>query len=160
MMRTRSGLWSYRWLSLGGLGLCALLLLCELSARWQRPVVETITTGVSAPASITPPTPVHFTPQLPQRDMDIESAGDHIAAASIYLRNRQSAAALRAVTQARAATAHAIDHRKQQGKEFNVLQETLREIDAAEHFIRGGAINDARARLSSLNHRLDASLER
>jgi soluble cytochrome b562 len=102
---------------------------------------------------------VNFTPQLPQRDADIESAGDNLAAATVYLNNRQSAAALRAMTQARNATAHAIESRRKQGKRFDVLEEALREIDSAERYVQHGALNDARTRLASLNHRLDASLE-
>ncbi|HVF55900.1 MAG TPA: hypothetical protein VM934_07095 [Pyrinomonadaceae bacterium] len=146
-------------LGLGALGLCALLLLAGLSPRWHKPVVETITT-VGTRQTNAQPAAVHFTPQLPRRDVDVEAAGDHIAAAAMYLKSRQSAAALRAMTQARAATTHAIDRRRQQGKQFDVLQETLKEIDSAEHSVQRGALGDARVRLISLNGRLDDSLER
>jgi hypothetical protein len=151
--------WSHRWYVTGALGLCALLLLFGLRARQRTPVVETITTKEGAQTRATPGPAVHFTPQLPQRDADLEVAGDHIAAATVYLKNRQSAAALRAMTQARSATAHAIDRRKQQGKRFDVLEETLREIDSAERYVQHGALSDARARLISLNNKLDDSLE-
>jgi hypothetical protein len=148
-----------RWFLAGALVLCLLLLLFGLPAGWRRPVIETITTREGSQAHPAPAPAVHFTPQLPQRDADIESAGDNLAAATVYLKNRQSAAALRAMTQARNATAHAIDRRRQQGKRFDVLEEALREIDSAERFVQHGALGDARARLASLNHRLDASLE-
>lgn len=157
---TRMGqLWSHRWPVLGALSLCALLLFFALSSRWRTPVVETVTTEESPQTRATPGPARQFTPQLPQRDADIEAAGDHIAAATVYLKNRQSAAALRAMTQARSATAHAIDRRRQQGKRFDVLEETLREIDSAERYVQHGALTDARTRLISLNKKLDDSLE-
>jgi hypothetical protein len=150
---------SHRPLLLGLLGSCALLLFFGLSSRWHTPVVETITTEESPQARATPGPALQFTPQLPQRDADIEAAGDHIAAATVYLKNRQSAAALRAMTQARSATAHAIERRRQQGKRFDVLEETLKEIDSAERYVQRGALTDARTRLISLNKKLDDSLE-
>ncbi len=157
---TRIGqLRSHRLLLLGALGVCALLLFFGLSSKWHTPVVETITTEESPQTRATPGPALQFTPQLPQRDADIEAAGDHIAAATVYLKNRQSAAALRAMTQARSATAHAIDRRRQQGKQFDVLEEALREIDSAEHYVQHGAFGDARTRLISLNKKLDDSLE-
>ena len=152
-------LWSRRFYLLGALGLLTLFLLFALPARRRTPVVETITTEEGSQQRAVPRPAVHFTPQLPQRDADIEAAGDHIAAATVFLKNRQSAAALRAMTQARSATAHAIDRRRQQGKRFDVLEETLREIDSAERYVQHGALGDARARLISLNNRLDDSLE-
>ncbi|MDT4898122.1 MAG: hypothetical protein QOH25_3199 [Acidobacteriota bacterium] len=159
MMALAGRLRSRRSIVLGALGLCTLFLFIGLSSSWHTPVVETITTEESPQTHATPGPAVHFTPQLPQRDADIEAAGDHLAAATVYLKNRQSAAALRAMTQARSATAHAIDLRRQQGKRFDVLEETLREIDSAERYVQHGALGDARARLISLNKRLDDSLE-
>ena len=159
IMAATAWLWSHRFYILGALGLCTLTLLLALHSRRRTPVVETITTEEGSQAHAVPRPAVHFPPQLPQRDSDIEAAGDHIAAATVFLKNRQSAAALRAMTQARSATAHAIDHRRQQGKRFDVLEEALREIDSAERYVQHGALSDARARLISLNHRLDDSLE-
>jgi soluble cytochrome b562 len=150
---------SPRFYILGALCCCTLILLFALHSRRRTPVVETITTEEASQTRIAPRPAVQFTPQLPQRDADIEAAGDHIAAATVFLKNRQSAAALRAMTQARSATAHAIDRRRQQGKGFDLLEETLREIDSAERYVQHGALSDARARLISLNNRLDDSLE-
>jgi hypothetical protein len=150
--------WSRRWYVVGALGLCSLAL-----GLWQgsnSPVVVTITTGETRSNFSPAASGVHFTPVLPQRDADIETAGDHIAAASMYLKSRQNAAAIRSMNQARASTAHAIDRRRQQGKQVESLQETLKEIDAAERSVRRGALGDARAHLASLNGRLDNSLER
>jgi hypothetical protein len=151
--------WSNRWYLAVALLLCSLLFWLAWPTRWRTHVVETITTREGSQARATPGPAVQFSPQLPQRDEDIESAGDHLAAATVYLKNRQSAAALHAMTQARSATAHAIDRRRQQGKRFEVLEEALREIDSAERYVQRGALTDARARLASLNNRLDASLE-
>jgi hypothetical protein len=149
----------HRWLLTGALGFCSLLFLFGRPAGWRTPVVETITTREGSQTHAAPGPAVNFTPQLPQRDADIETAGDNLAAATVYLKNRQSAAALRAMTQARNATAHAIDSRRKQGKRLDVLEEALREIDSAERYVQHGALGDARARLASLNRRLDASLE-
>ncbi len=146
----------HRWPALGALILCSLLLLLGLSTRPRTPVVETITTE-EAPQ--THAAPVQFTPQLPQRDADIEAAGDHLSAATVYLKNRQSTAALHAMTQARNVTARAIDRRRQQGQRFEVLEETLKGIDFAEHYIQRGALGDARAHLITLTRKLDDSLE-
>jgi hypothetical protein len=151
---------AHRWAALGALALCVLLFLLGWSSGWRTPVVETITTEEAQQPRTVPRSAVQFTPQLPQRDADIEAAGDHLAAATVYLKNRQSAAALRAITQARTAAAHAIDRRRQQGKQFDVLDETLRGIDSAERFIQRGAFGEARAHLIALNKRLDDSLER
>ena len=152
--------WSRRSFILVALGACALFLLLGLLPRPKTPIVETITTEEGAQPRTAPRPAVHFTPQLPQRDADIEAAGDHLAAATVYLRNRQGAAALRAMTQARSATAHAIERRRQEGKRFDLLEETLKGIDSAERSVQRGALNDARTRLISLNHKLDDSLER
>jgi hypothetical protein len=149
----------YRSAALVALGLGSLLLLLWLSTRRPTPVVETITTEEASQTRAAPRPAVQFTPQLPQRDPDIEAAGDHLAAATVYLKNRQSAAALRAMTQARTVTAHAIARRRQQGKRFDVLEETLRGIDSAERYVQRGALGDARAHLITLNQKLDDSLE-
>ena len=149
-----------RWVAVGALCLCAFLLLLGLTSSWHRPIVETITTEEVSHTHAQPGPAVQFTPQLPQRDADVEAAGDHLAAAAVYLKNRQSAQALRSITQARTATTHAIERRRQDGKRFDVLDETLRAIDSAERFIQRGALGEARAHLIAVNKRLDDSLER
>lgn len=142
-------------------GLCVLLLLLMLAPDLnKRPFIETATTQGTARPNPTPGPAVQFTPQLPQRDADIEAAGDHIAAATAYLKNRQGAAALRAMTQARTAASRAIEVRRQQGKPVDALEETLKGLDSAERSVQRGALNDARTRLITLNKKLDDSLER
>jgi hypothetical protein len=149
----------HRWLLLAAPGLCTLVILLGLSSKQHPPVIETITTEGSPQAKATPRATVNAMPQLPQRDVDVEVAGDHIAAAAAYLKNRQSAAALRALTQAGTVTSHAIERRKQTGKRFDMLEETLREIDSVERSVQHGALGEARTHLISLNKKLDDSLE-
>src|SRR3954465_12520605 len=84
---------------------CVLLVYAALRVRRAGPVVETVTTAARTPAAVPTPSPVYFTPQLPQRDAEVELAGDRIAEVEVYLRKRQSAAALAALTRARRATA-------------------------------------------------------
>ncbi|HEY0379093.1 MAG TPA: hypothetical protein VGC87_19410 [Pyrinomonadaceae bacterium] len=164
--RERIANWSREvWLRrphlLVALCLCALLLLVIFAPDLRKsPVIETATTRASARASATPGPAVQFTPRLPQRDADVEAAGDHIAAATAYLKGRQGAAALRAMAQARAAAARAIERRRQQGKSVDVLEDTLKGIDSAQHAVERGALTDARAHLIALNKSLDDSLER
>src|SRR2546423_14511455 len=57
--------------------------------RRSAPVVETVTTGARAVAPA--PTPVIYAPQLPERDAEVEQAGDRIAEVEVYLKKRQSA---------------------------------------------------------------------
>ena len=152
-------LWLRRPHVIAVLGLSVLLLLViVIPDLRKKPVIETATTQGIARAAAMPGPAVQFTPQLPERDADVEAAGDHIAAATAYLKNRQSAAALRALAQARSAASHAIEARRQQGKRVDVFEETLKGLDAAEHFVQRGALNDARTRLIALNKKLDDSL--
>jgi hypothetical protein len=153
--------WRHRPHLLVMLCLCALLLLIIFAPDLRKPpVIETTTTRADARSSATPGPAVQFTPRLPERDADVEAAGDHIAAATAYLKNKQGAAALRAMAQARAAAARAIERRRQQGKRVDVLEEALKGIDSAQHAVEHGALTDARTRLIALNKSLDDSLER
>ncbi|HKQ53459.1 MAG TPA: hypothetical protein VJT74_13875 [Pyrinomonadaceae bacterium] len=152
-------LWLGRPYVLVALGLCALVLLVIFAPDInKKPIIETATTQATERPNPTPGPAVQFTPQLPQRDADVEAAGDHIAAATAYLKNRQGAAALRAMTQARSAASRAIEVRRRQGKRVDVLEETLKGLDSAERSVQHGALNDARTRLIALNKKLDDSL--
>ena len=153
-------IWLRRPYIFGALGICAILLLVIFAPDLRKPVIETATTKGTARASTMPGPAVQFTPQLPRRDADVEAAGDHIAAATAYLKNRQGAAALRAMTQARTAASRAIERRREQGERVDVLEEALKGLDSAERFVQRGALTDARTRLIALNKKLDDSLER
>jgi hypothetical protein len=141
------------------LGVGLLLLLagaCYLLARVRRPahVVETVTTGArAAPAAAS--TPVYFAPQLPARDAELEQAGDRIAEAEVYLKKRQGAAALSALTRARHAAARALESRQRVGARRDALAAALRELDTVEHAIERGAYEDARRQLVALDKSLD-----
>jgi hypothetical protein len=145
------------WLSttvyaLGGVA-CLLLVVWGVGLRRSAPVVETVTTGArtAAPA----PTPVFFTPQLPARDAEVEQAGDRIAEVEVYLKKRQSVAALAALTRARRATARALETRQRKGSHGEALATTLRELDSVQHAIERGAYEDAHRQLVALDKNLD-----
>ena len=138
------------WALLGGA--CLLLLGWFAYVRRPAPVVETVTTVARvAPA----PTPVYFSPQLPARDEDVEQAGDRIAEAEVYLKKRQSAAALAALTRARHATARALEARRQKGSRGDELAATLKELDSVQRAIERGQLDDAHRQLVALDKNLD-----
>ena len=136
------------------IGACSLLVWAAATTRRTTPVVETVTTG-SRP-SVTPgPTPVYFEPRLPARDADVEMAGDRIAEVEVYLKKKQSAAALAALGRARHATARALEVRQHKGARGDVLLATLKELDAVQHAIERGAFDDAHRQLVALDKSLD-----
>jgi hypothetical protein len=143
----------------GALAICAVAFACALLAaglvyvRRPAPVVETVTTGVRPPAPAPPP--VYFAPQLPARDADVEQAGDRIAEAEVYLKKRQSAAALNALTHARRAASRALEARQRKGARPDALASALRELDAAQRSIERGAYEDAHRQLIALDKNLD-----
>ncbi|HEX8720471.1 MAG TPA: hypothetical protein VF736_07570, partial [Pyrinomonadaceae bacterium] len=102
------------------------------------------------------PTPVYFAPRLPERDAELEQAGDRIAEVEVYLRKRQGAAALAALGRARRATARALEARQRKGARRDALAAALRELDAVERAIERGAYEDARRQLAALDRSLDA----
>ncbi|MDT5267818.1 MAG: hypothetical protein QOH49_4 [Acidobacteriota bacterium] len=142
------------------LGVGVLLLLVTagyLFIRMRRPehVVETVTTGARAATAASAPTPVYFAPQLPARDAELEQAGDHIAEAEVYLKKRQGAAALAALTRARRAAARALESRQRAGTRRDALAAALHELDSVERTIERGAYEDARRQLIALDKSLD-----
>ena len=144
-------------LLLGGALLCAALLLIAY-ARRSLPIVETVTTDINRQTTTMPKSlPVNPNPPLLPRDVDLETAGDRIAAATIYLDRRQKAAALRALGEARTAARHAADRRAQRRDASNkLLMATLRELEASEISIEHGSFHDAKAKLMTLNRQLDS----
>jgi hypothetical protein len=142
------------------LGLC-LLLASALGAylfvhvRRAAPVVETVTTVARTAQAVVVPTPVYFAPQLPARDAELEQAGDRIAEVEVYLKKRQSAAALAALGRARRATARALEARQPKGTRRDTLAAALRELDTVERAIERGAYEDARRQLVALDKSLD-----
>src|ERR1051325_417808 len=136
--------------------LCLALITLELSCSQKR-VEETVTVDAGRSSSLAVNAqPVAIEPQLPARDPDVEQAGDHIAGAVMHLKKRQGAAALNALAQSKAAINRALhnDERDEEGRE--ALRSTLKGIEAAEHTIQRGALNDAATQLVALNRKVDA----
>jgi hypothetical protein len=134
---------------------CALLVYAAVRARRASPVVETVTTPARPGTALPTPSPVYFTPQLPQRDADVELAGDRIAEVEVYLKKRQSAAALSALTRARRATARALEARQHRGAHTDALLSTLKGLDSVQRAIERGAFDDAHRQLVTLDRGLD-----
>jgi hypothetical protein len=134
------------------LALAASLLSCS-----QKRVEETVTVDAGRSSSvISNAQPVAISPQLPVRDADLEQAGDRIAEAIMHLKKRQSAAALTALAQSRAAINRALrsDGRDEDGRE--ALRSTLKGIETAERAIQHGALADATQQLVALNRKVDS----
>lgn len=142
------------WYALLGLA-CALLVYAAVTARRAAPVVETVTTVARPAAAVPTPSPVYFTPKLPQRDEEVELAGDRIAEVEVYLKKRQSAAALAALTRARRATARALEARQHKGAHADALLSTLKGLDSVQRAIERGAYDDAHRQLVTLDRNLD-----
>src|SRR5205085_4255224 len=130
------------------------LLVYAAAVRRSAPVVETVTTG-GARAVAPAPTPVIYAPQLPERDAEVEQAGDRIAEVEVYLKKRQSAAALAALTRARHATARALEARQRKGSRGDELASALKGLDAVQRAIERGAFDDAHRQLVALDESLD-----
>src|SRR5205085_2244892 len=128
------------------------LLVYAAAVRRSAPVVETVTTGGGR---IVAPTPVIYAPQLPPRDAEVEQAGDRIAEVEVYLKKRQSAAALAALTRARHATARALEARQRRGSRGDELASALKGLDAVQRAIERGAVDDAHRQLVALHESLD-----
>jgi hypothetical protein len=134
---------------------CALLVYAAVRVRRDAPVLETVTTAPRAPAAVPTPSPAYFTPKLPQRDAEVEIAGDRIAEVEVYLKKRQSANALAALTRARHATARALEVRQHKGAHADTLLSTLKGLDSVQHAIERGAFEDAHRQLITLDRSLD-----
>lgn len=145
-----------RHYALVGAACLSAALLLVVAIRRSAPVVETVTTDINRqPAVAAKSLPVNANLQLPPHDVDLEAAGDKIAAATIYLDRRQKAAALRALAEARTAARHAADRRVQRRDASNKLLAALKELEASEFAVEHGSFPAAKARLVSLNQQLD-----
>ena len=145
----RSAVW-YALMTAG----CALLVWAAASMRPSAPEVEIVTTGArpATPAA----TPFFIEkPELPPRDAEVEQAGDRIAEVEVYLKKRQSAQALAALTRARHATARALEARRRKGSPGDVLLSTLKELDSVQRAIERGQFDDAHRQLVALDKNLD-----
>ena len=135
----RSAVW-YALMTAG----CALLVWAAASMRPSAPEVEIVTTGArpATPAA----TPFFIEkPELPPRDAEVE----------VYLKKRQSTAALAALVRARRATARALEARRQKGSRGDELAATLKELDSVQRAIERGQFDDAHRQLVALDKNLD-----
>jgi len=144
------------WYALFVASFCFALLAAQSSCS-QRRVEETVTVDAGRLSSLVANAqPVAVAPQLPNRDPDIEQAGDHIAEAITHLKRRQSAAALTALAKAESALGRALRAESRDENEREALRETLKGLEAAERSIQRGALTEAAPQLVALNRKVDA----
>jgi len=135
--------------------LCAVLaMMVFFSARRLKPLEETITVDSSRTRPV-PESPMPFPSELPIADRDIETAGDRVAAAVIYLRHRQSEPALKALEQAAAATQRALERKPDKSSIRDELLATNQQIETAKDLIRSGKIGTATTALKEVDQRLE-----
>src|SRR5438045_1422970 len=98
MPRALHSHFSSRWLTAlyYALSLCVMISVMIFASSRSKPVEETITID-SNRAKPLPEASIPIPSELPVADPDIETAGDDLAAAVIYLRRRQNQPALNAL---------------------------------------------------------------
>ena len=135
--------------------LCVVLaLMIAASALRSKPVEVTITVD-SDRAKPQPIAPVPLATELPVADRDIETVGDRLAAAVIYLQRRQNDPALNALEQARAATDRALTRKPAESRAREQLLATGREIETVKELIRKGKLSSATKELKDANQQLE-----
>lgn len=137
----------------------ALFLVLSFSSCTTRPVEETVTTDASRSSALPPDAePVARAPNLPERDENIEAAGDRIAEAITYLNTRgrdRREKALNALNQAEVVMNRALRARQRSPQVHSALRAALRDLDAAERSIQRGTTDAAAKQLAILNKSLD-----
>jgi hypothetical protein len=133
---------------------CVVGLMVVASTLRPKPVDETVTVD-SSQAKISLSAPTVDSRQLPVVDPDIETAGDRIAAAVIYLKRRQSEPALNALQQAQIAANQAVTRKPEGSKIKNELQATNQEIETVKELIRKGRLGYATRELKDVDQRLE-----
>lgn len=128
-----------------------------LLSFWRAPnrVDETVAIDSSRHVVTPTGTPVAITRELPLQERDVEVVGDRIAETSLYLKKRQTAAALKALRQAEMATNHALAARMHNGGGDKELVTTLSELEAAERAVQHGGLDDAIRQLNAIERKLD-----
>ncbi|PWT92334.1 MAG: hypothetical protein C5B55_06615 [Blastocatellia bacterium] len=138
------------------LSLCAVIVLMDVFSSWRtRPLEETITVDANRtkPVAIAP---IQTPTELPTADRDIETAGDRIAAAVIYLKRKQNEPALNALEQASAATQRALARNPDKGVIREQLQATNQQLETVKDLIRSGRIGTATIALKEVDQKLEA----
>lgn len=134
---------------------CVIVLMIIFSSLRSKPVEETITVDQNR-AKPLPIVPVPIISGLPVADRDIETAGDRVAAAVIYLKRRQNEPALNALEQAKAATDRALRRKPEESKVRDQLLATNREIETVKELIRMGKVGNATRELKDVNQQLES----
>lgn len=139
-------------------GACSYLLLLILlsTSCAPRPAEETVTVRSSRPPTVSPTVPRISTSPLPVRDPNIEKAGDLIAEANVHLHQRQSAAALHALSQAEAEIKGALYKTSQNGTTHDELLSIVGELETVRETIHRGMFDNAIRRLGNVNRKLDS----
>ncbi len=138
----------------------ALFLVLLFSASCAtHPVEETVTTDASRSSALPPGAePVAIAPDLPERDENIEAAGDRIAEAITYLNTRardRREKALSALNQAEVVMNRALRARQRSPQVHSALRAALKDLDAAQRAIQRGTTDAAAKQLAALNKSLD-----
>lgn len=134
---------------------CVIGLMVFASSLHPTPVEETITVESTQPKP-QPPAPTVNASELPPADPDIETAGDRVAAAYIYLKRRQSEPALNALQQAQLAANRAVVKKPDGSKIKDELVATNQEIERVKDLIRKGRMGYAAKELKQLDQTLDS----
>jgi hypothetical protein len=134
---------------------CVIGLMAFASSLHTTPVEETITVD-SNQTNPQPHAPVVNAGELPPADPDIETAGDKVAAAYIYLKRRQSEPALNALQQAQLAANRAVVKKPDGSKIKDELLATNQEIERVKELIRKGRIGYAARELKHVDQTLDS----
>jgi hypothetical protein len=145
-----------RWRSVGRFAAvaAAVLLLSSCSSRSSR---ETVTTELGRqPAIASDAKPVALSPRLPERDAEVEAAGDRVAAAITHVKHRRAAAALRALGEAQAGAKGAMSSPARGARDKEVLAAAVAGMQAAERAIQRGSWAEATVQLTAANKGLDS----
>jgi hypothetical protein len=128
-----------------------------LSSCSSRPSRETVTTELGRqPPVAADAKPVALSPRLPERDAEVEAAGDRVAAAITHVKHRRAAAALRALGEAQAGAKGALSSPARGARDKEVLAAAVAGMQAAEKAIQRGSWAEATAQLTAANKGLDS----
>jgi hypothetical protein len=128
-----------------------------LSSCTSRPSRVTVTTELGRqPVSTAEAKPLALSPRLPERDAEVEAAGDRVAAAMTHVKHRRAAAALRSLGEAQAGARGAMSNPARGARDREVLAAAVAGMQAAERDIRRGSWAEAAAQLTAANRELDS----
>ena len=138
------------------ISLCCVVAVIVLATSLRLLPVDEIVTIDSTQATPQSVAPVVHDGALPIADRDIETAGDRVAAAVIYLKRRQSEPALNALQQAQVAASRAMSKNPEGSKTRDKLISTNQEIERVKDLIRKGRMSHAARELKQVDQALDS----